>query len=375
MVAVSLIPRAVFAAPIVPAYSSFAGTNTKLYLDFDGDNTPTYGTYTPGVTPGYSIDADTDNFSAAELTNIEKIWQSVAEKYSPFNVNVTTVDPGNQNNYETMRIVIGGSGAWLGQEAGGVAALTAYMNPSFPNVAFVFPGHLANGNPKYVAESAAHEAGHAFGLKHQSLYDADKNKLQEYNPGDASKAPIMGIPYASQRAIWWRGSGPDGATLIQDDLNSLSLFGTARPNFGYRADDHASTLAAVADPLSMDLDFNLAGYGIVERITDADFFSFITPGGHANIVADVAPFGAMLDLSMSLYDAAGNLLTTSATSSLGERISYALDAGTYKLAITSAGNYGDVGQYFISGSAVPEPSSAAVVLLLFSPLFCRRRVR
>ena len=378
MVAIWLVLRAgandANAAPIIPAYSSFPGVNTKLYLDFDGDFTASYAGKVPGVTPAYSIDPDTDNLSTAELSNIEKIWQSVSEKYSPFNVNVTTVDPGNENNYETMRIIIGGDGAWLGEDAGGVAALSGYMNLGFPNRAFVFPGHLANGNPKYVAESAAHEAGHAFGLKHQSLYDASRTKVAEYNPGDASKAPIMGIPYASQRAVWWRGSSTDAATVIQDDLNLLSIFGTQRPNFGYRADDHGSTLDA-ADPLAVDGNFDLSGHGIIERMSDLDYFSFTTSGGVANIMADVAPFGAMLDLSLSLYDAAGNLLATSATESLGERITYALDPGTYRIGIASAGNYGDIGQYFIAGSAVPEPGSLAAVLLLVTPLFCRRRGR
>ena len=374
MVAAALMPRAsAVAAPIVPAYSSFPGVHTKVFLDFDGGYTADYDGKVPGVTPPYSIDADTDNFSATELSNIEKVWQSVSEKYSPFNVNVTTVDPGNENNYETLRILIGGDGAWLGQTAGGVAALSGYMLNG-PNLAFVFPGHLANGNPKYVAEAAAHEAGHAFGLDHQSRFDANGEKIAEYHPGDGVKAPIMGISYASGRALWWRGRPSDEIPPIQDDMERLALIGTLRPNFGYRADDHGSTRAA-ADPLALEPDFDLTGRGVIERMTDADYFSFTTPGGHANIVADVAPFGAMLDLSLSLYDAAGNLLASVATASLGERIVYALDAGTYTLAVGSAGNYGDVGQYILSGSVVPEPASAAAMLLLLAPAFGRRRVR
>lgn len=372
--AAAVLPRAqAVAAPVVPAYNSFPGVHAKLFLDFDGGYTETYAGKTPGVTPPYSVDADTDHFSAAELSNIEKVWQSVSEKYSPFNVNVTTVDPGNENDYETVRVLIGGDGAWLGQRAGGIAALSGFMLNG-PNLAFVFPGQLANGNPKHVGEAAAHEAGHAFGLDHQSLFDASGAKLAEYHPGDAVKAPIMGISYASQRALWWRGRPSDGIPSIQDDLERLALIGNLRPNFGYRADDHGSTPAA-ADPLALAPDFTLSGGGIIERMTDADFFSFTTPGGHGDIVADVAPFGAMLDLSMTLYDAAGNVLASAATDSLGERIAYALDAGTYTLGITSAGGYGDVGQYFLSGSVVPEPASAAAVVLLFTAGFCRRRVR
>jgi len=189
----------------------------------------------------------------------------------------------------------------------------------------------------------------------------------------------MGIPYASQRAIWWRGSNTDGATLIQDDLTLLSLIGTQRPNFGYRVDDHGSTLAA-ADPLAIDGDFSIVdgvagSHGIIERITDADYFSFTTPGGTATLIADVAPFGAMLDLSMSLYDGAGNLVAQSATAALGEYLLVPLTAGTYRLGITSAGNYGDIGQYSLSGSVVPEPTGVAVIFLTYAALLRRRRAR
>jgi hypothetical protein len=39
---------------------------------------------------------------------------------------------------------------------------------------------------KYIAETVSHESGHAFGLQHQSLYDASGVKIQEYyyGPGD-----------------------------------------------------------------------------------------------------------------------------------------------------------------------------------------------
>ncbi len=78
----------------VPAFSSDPGAPATLYLDFNGDvrNFGPYGTIT---TPAYDIDGDTSTFSAQELSNIQHIWSGVAEKYSPFNVNVTTIDPGS----------------------------------------------------------------------------------------------------------------------------------------------------------------------------------------------------------------------------------------------------------------------------------------
>src|SRR5437762_10347225 len=85
----ALAPRA-SASLIVPEYNSLFGAPAKLYLDFDGDVTPTWGPYSPGTTIAYDIDGDPNNFSAQELDNIHQIWSAVAEKYSPFNINVST---------------------------------------------------------------------------------------------------------------------------------------------------------------------------------------------------------------------------------------------------------------------------------------------
>src|SRR5438874_6455891 len=80
---------------IVPAFSSLPGARANLYLDFNGHFDGTWGTYSNIDTPAYDIDGNPSVFSAAEQSNIYQIWQAVAEDYAPFNVNVTTVDPGN----------------------------------------------------------------------------------------------------------------------------------------------------------------------------------------------------------------------------------------------------------------------------------------
>ena len=63
-----------------------------IYLDFDG---ATYsGTRWKNgaeiVSPAYSIDADPTTFSEIERAQIYLAWQTVAEDYAPFDVNVTT---------------------------------------------------------------------------------------------------------------------------------------------------------------------------------------------------------------------------------------------------------------------------------------------
>src|SRR5258706_15649576 len=102
-----------------------AAAAAKIYLDFTGDNTSTWGSYHPGVTPAYDTDGDATSFSDSELSSIQQIFSRVAEKFSPFKVDVTTVNPGNLTDRLSLKVVIGGDGAWLGAQAGGVSYVGA----------------------------------------------------------------------------------------------------------------------------------------------------------------------------------------------------------------------------------------------------------
>ena len=98
-------------------------------------------------------------------------------------------------------------------------------------------------------------------------------------------------------------------------------------------------------------------------MTDVDYFRFHSDGGLVQLAADVAALGPTLDLALNLTDADGNVIAASDTASLGESVSALVPTGDYYLAVASHGNYGDVGQYTISGTIVPEPGTVAVVLL------------
>ena len=365
------------AALTVPEYNSRPGAPATFYLDFDGDFTATYSsppnhaTYAPGATPAYDLDGDASDFTAPELANMQEIWARVAEIYSPFNINVTTKDPLVFNNQQAMKVVVGGDGAWLDVIAGGVSPFNvgAFTNSEI-NLAFAFSKNLADGDPKRVALAAAHEAGHMLGLVHQSTYNVFFLK-DEYNPGTPEKAPVMGFAYNSERGIWWNGQSRRGWNIIQDDMATIATLGPTANNFGYRPDDHP-TMPLSAELLTVDPSFNISVAGIIEQTSDADYFSFTTQGGLAIIDANVAPFGPMLDLSLQLLDSAGNVLLNAATASLSERIVTYLNPGTYLLGVLSAGNYGDVGQYSISGSLIPEPASLLGFAALL-PLLRRRR--
>ena len=82
----------------------------------------------------------------------------------------------------------------------------------------------------------------------------------------------------------------------------------------------------------------------------------------------------MLDLALRLVDIDGNVLALADTFSLGEYVAMEVPAGEYFLSVSSHGSYGDIGQYRISGSVVPEPG-AAVISMVVGVLLVRRRPR
>jgi hypothetical protein len=338
----------VAAAPLaaVPALSSNPSAAAKLFLDFDGDTSARWGEYTPGTTPAYGQDADFTSFSAAEASAIQEIWSRLAEKFSPFNIDVTTVDPGNLTNHQTARVVFGGAGSWLGTSAGGVAYVGGFNN-SAPNTSWVFTQNLGNGYAPYAAEAAAHESGHLFGLEHQAQWSGS-TLVSEYSPGTSTTAPIMGSSYSSPRGLWWKGTPSTSPTYSQDDMAIIA--GPAN-RFGYRADDFGGSIGAAA-PLALSNNaFRTSG--VVERTTDWDFFKFETGAGNVSFDAATIGAGATLDLQLGLFDGAGTQLALASTASLGEKLSTSVAAGTYYLGVASRGNYGDVGQYTLSGAVAP----------------------
>src|SRR5687768_13861319 len=109
----AVVARAAVALTDIPALPSRPATPAKLYLDFDGDLTPAWGQYAPAATPAYDTDNDPLTFSDGELASIREIWARVSEKYSPFNLDITTQDPGTLADRQTLKVVIGGSGSWF----------------------------------------------------------------------------------------------------------------------------------------------------------------------------------------------------------------------------------------------------------------------
>lgn len=355
----------------VPQLTSRPGARAKMYLDFDGDFTPSWINYAPGTTPAYTADADPTTFTSTELSNIQKIWSGIAEKYSPFDIDVTTVAPPSLVKGESFRVVIGGNGAWYNPAliAGGIAYIGSFYNGLDTSTAYVFSQLLLPNDPlhtSFVTAASTHEAGHGFGIQHQSVWGPNGELIDQYNRGDAFKAPIMGSSYR-KRGLWWEGTSL-GPMTIQNDLAILS---NSSNRFGYRADDHANT-AVGATPLSI-LGDSAFGNGVIERTSDIDFFSFDTFAGNVSFTLDVAPHDAMLDGSLALYNISGELLQSVDTASLGETLSLALPEGSYRLAVLSHGSFGDIGQYSLTGSIIPIPEPAVFAGIAGATLLLRRQ--
>lgn len=330
----------------LPVLSSRLGAKATLYLDFNGHVESRWGERTNLITPAYDIDGNFAIFSAQEAANIREIWNRVAEDYAPFNINVTTVQPGSFADRAAVRMVIGGNYSdWFGSSAGGVAYVGGFYNGA-SNVGYVFEDALGNGNAKYVAEATSHEAGHLFGLSHQAEWNGS-TQVTEYNAGTASLAPIMGVGYYSDRTTWTAGSTTAGPSSRQDDL---SILAGASNGFGYVADDHGNTTAlASLMPVSGSTS-SLSG--LIGKNDDRDVFKFSTGGGNVSFTLDAAAVGANLDGALDLLNSAGTVLTTAnAAAAHGATLARTLAAGTYYIVVRSSGGYGNLGQYKLRGSA------------------------
>jgi len=319
----------------IPSLSSRPGAPATLYLDFTGDSTDSWNQAAPGITPAYDTDDDPSTFWSDEIDSIRYIYQQVADRFSPVNLNVTTVPPTALIHKKSFEIVIGGNGEWLSDDGseGGIALVGSFAKMSMPNKAFVFSNNLENDDD--IADAIAHEAGHAFGLNHQSVYEK-KTLLEDYNPGDSDTgvAPLMGVSYGAIYRQWWRGSSTS-ARRIQDDL---AIIASRANGFGYAKDDFGNN-SSRATLLTPDDSGGVSVNGIVERATDSDWFTFIG-GGSVTVSVDSA---GMIQPDATLYR--GNKKIGKITDVDGTVTFDHLKHGKYFIRVSGQRGYGNVGGY------------------------------
>ncbi|MBC7687992.1 MAG: T9SS type A sorting domain-containing protein, partial [Aquabacterium sp.] len=151
------------------------------------------------------------------------------------------------------------------------------------------------------------------------------------------------------------GPTPYGCNNIQDNLSII----ISQNGFGYRADDYSNDINI--NPQMFSIAGNTVS-GIISTNTDKDAFNF-SLAQNAIIHMDIKPFsvnvndqGANLDIKMSLYNSARELIKTfDPANSMSVVVDTVLNAGEYYMLIDGAGNsnvtnYGSLGSYSISSS-------------------------
>lgn len=340
-------------ASAVPLFHSRPTAADTLYLDFDGhSSTGVYwGAYTAAA---YDISGDAATWSPAEQLAIRNVWRLVAEKYSPFEINITTQAPASFANGVGFRQVITNSSPSIvdeGPNTFGVAGIGSYADyDTEENTAFTFASNIASWNSDYgggvsgkimaaameMGNTSAHEFGHALGLEHYNTDDFPNAIMAQYTSGIS-------------RRIWRHE--PDLYGTDQDDLAVIS---STTNTFGYRPDDVGNSTASASGLLFYSYDNLYSSSGVIHDTADVDYFRF-TLGGPVTIRADVDDYVNNLDVVLRLYNSSGALLAThDPATSFDAIISSTLAAGTYYVAVSSNGDYSEVGQYSLSVHALPD---------------------
>ncbi|HWI42691.1 MAG TPA: fibronectin type III domain-containing protein [Nocardioides sp.] len=307
-------PR-VAAEPAAPLDQTFllhsnpTSTHT-IHLDFDGSDVTGTEWNAEGLPDGHyggwdpAHDGDT-TFADSERIAVQEIWRRVAEDYAPFDVDVTTEDPGaaalaRSNAEDTafgVRVAFTDStaawGALCGKGCGGTAMVGTFNQYEDPDdvsePTWVFPAGLRQ-DPAIMADAASHEVGHNIGLGHDGGGDGGP-----YFPGNRLWGPIMGAPYGSGLSQWSQGSY-SGANNQQDDVAIITGVLGSRP-------DEAPGDIVGAPPLG-------TGHGFIGSAADRDTYAVGDCTGTVNFTATPAESGADLDISLELLDARGEVIAS-----------------------------------------------------------------
>jgi len=347
------------------------GASRVIYLDFDGHTTSgtawNVGAVDPIVSPPYDTNND-PAFSNTELANIQTMWRQAAEDFAPFDVNVTTEDPGeaaivrssSSDQFYGTRVVITEDN-FDNCGCGGFAYVGVFDNVgSYYKPAFVF-----NTSVVGAGEAITHEVGHNLGLSHDGLTDGTGYYTGQ-GSGATGWAPIMGVGYYQKLVQWSKGEYAN-ANNTQDDIQIIQNNGAPLV-----ADDHGngSASATPLEAVPTGGQSDVSGVGTIHSSGDVDVFNFVAAAGSYSIAIDPVPVSPNLDVSLTLRDGSGSVIATdNPTDSLPASLSGTLAGGEYYLYVEGTGkgsptstgytDYGSLGRYAVSGTVADAGSLAA----------------
>jgi hypothetical protein len=326
-----------------------------IYLDFDGHHSQNNAWGHNVVFPPFDLDGNPSNFNNAELIEIQKTWQQVAEDFAPFDVNVTTRDPGldriirssPSDQFFGVRSLMTQQTPDFNGPWGGIAMLNSFGRADDTPCFTVNKGFRVGGL------TASHEVGHTLGLRHDGLGS------QAYHPGagsgEMSWGPIMGAPFSANNTQWSRGEYAN-ATNTENDYVLMSNRG-----LNFRADDHGNTMATASE-VQLSNQTTIFDWGFISSPADVDYFRIETGAGQ--IALRVTPLTEHPNLkpAIELFNQSGQLIAShNPPNQFATSITIDVPQGVYFLKIDGVGHvnnnnidYGSMGFYIVEGEIV-EP--------------------
>ncbi len=320
----------------LPLLESLFDAPVAIFLDFDGYSGPSASGQV-SLAP-YDTDGNAATFGAQEQADILEGWQRIAAYFAPFDVNVTTVFPTVPFSWTVITPSANNGYSW------------GLFNGASPGA--------VNPQSHLLARTSGilHEIGHTFGLAHQASFDSFGNQTDEYrNAADPLHAVLMGADNDGIIPKWVIGHPAGFPDRLQDDVATIA--GKIAPfqsngGDGFRLDDIGDAISA---PQALGvLSDSLTAFGVIERLTDRDAFSFSTSGGSVTIDATRDSLSAV-DLKLEVYSDDGTILAAADTLPNDQSLSLPLAAGAYYAVVSSHGDYGDIGPYRLHVAAGETP--------------------
>ncbi len=311
------------------------GQGLKIFLDFDGN----------GSNLPFGLDANDATFNAAEQTAIYETWREIVSYYSPFNVNVTTIQPPTGPSDPLF--------AWqlTSKSISGLFAAANSLTRTEPT-AFNEASNAVSRR-----SGIAHEVGHILGLLHQSEFDRLGGTTFAYTDGFGPRdASIMGVDFATNVRNFFFGRSSEGVATLQDDIFDIAAtVASVTGDDGFRPDDFGDSpfSAFVVTPDVQQIP------GIIERHNDVDLFQVsIADAGTWHF--DATPtFESSVSPKLELFDSLGRLIASrDDADQRNERnndveFTREMQPGTYFVRVTSSGDYSELGEYLLTVSPLP----------------------